>query len=207
MGNMRISTGYLFQNGSECILLPLKVFKFFKNGGHQRRNSRVGWDHREREKATSHWGDIRSLVCEQSHPTREQSLSLELRYYRLVGPSVWKCTCYRAGLCLRRDTGGGVGFLSLSVSCHFVWNLHFPQSIYSHIFILPVSFCSTQIHLSVSMSFLPTFYLVSLCFFLFAVSFFLFSSDHHHYTLSSSLLSCRSLLPSILQILVGSRTI
>lgn len=45
-------------------------------------------------------------------------------------------------------------------------------------------------------------------FFLFAVSFFLFSSHRHRCVLSRSLLSsCPSLLPSILQTSVGSRTI
>lgn len=81
--------------------------------------TRVGWDHRERKKATSHWGDIRSPVGEQSYPAREQSPSLELRYYRLVGPSVWTCTCCKAGLCLRRDSGGGRR-LSAVIFCFFL---------------------------------------------------------------------------------------
>lgn len=68
----------------------------------------------ERERVASHLGDIRSLVCEQSLPAGEQSRSLGLRYYKLVGPCVWKCTCCRAGLWLRRDTGGGVGLFCLS---------------------------------------------------------------------------------------------
>lgn len=165
-------------------------------------DSRVGWDHRNGEKASSHWGDFRSLICEQSSPTREQRLSLQLRYYRLVGPSVWKCTCCRAGLWLRRDTGGGVdSSVLLFVSCHFVCNLQSPHGIYLHIYF---SFCSTQ-KLPVSVSFLPPCYLIVVCFFLFAVSFFLFFSDHHHYTPTSSLFSCRSLLPFILQMLVAEQ--
>lgn len=107
--------------------------------------------------------------------------------------------------------GAGVGFSGgLSVSCQFVWDLLSTHSIYSHTFTAPVRFCSPRTRLFVSRtSFSIIFYLVSLWFFLFAVSFFLFSSDHHHYAPSSSLLStCRpSLLPSILQMLVGSRTI
>lgn len=94
------------------ILLPRRRWQnISKTGGHQRRNWRgAGLDQVERERAASHLGDIRSVVCEQSRPAGEQSRSLELRYYRLVGPSVWKCTCRRAGLRLRRDTGGGSGF-------------------------------------------------------------------------------------------------
>lgn len=88
---------------------------FFKNGGHQRRKRRAGWDRAEREKASSHLGDIRSVLCEQSRPTGEQSWSLELGYYRLVGPCVWKCTCRRAGLWLWRLTVGGGGFFGLPV--------------------------------------------------------------------------------------------
>lgn len=55
---------------------------------------------------TSHFGDIRSAVCEQSRPAGEQSRSLELRYYKPVGPCVWKCTCCGAGVRYRRDVGG-----------------------------------------------------------------------------------------------------
>lgn len=183
-----------------------------KNGGHRRRNRRVGLDQVEREKVTSHLGDIRSLACEQSRPTGEQSRSLELRYYRLVGPSVWKCTCRRAGLQLRMDVGGGVGFFG-AVSCQSVC-LHFTHSIYSH---TTHVYCS-RMFLRVSNTgfssaclFYYLFYLVSLWFFLFAVSFFLFSSDTIIMPLpppSSLLSSCRpSLLPSIPQTLVGSRTI
>lgn len=112
----------------------------------------VGLNQEQSESAASHLGSIRFLDCEQSRPAGEQSRSLEQRYYRLVGPSVWKCTCRRAGLQLRRDTGGGVGFYgSLSVSCQFV-----TYSIYSH------SYCSClsahpQTDLFVFCIFLPSF--------------------------------------------------
>lgn len=89
----------------------------------------------EREKAASHSVDIRSLVCEQSPPSEEQSRSLELRHYRLVGPSVWKCTCRRAGLWLRKDIGGRAGFFSgPSVSCQFVWDLYSTQYLLTNIY-------------------------------------------------------------------------
>lgn len=109
-------------------------------------DSRVGWDHRNGEKASSHWGDVRSLICEQSSPTREQRLSLQLRYYRLVGPSVWKCTCCRAGLWLRRDTGGGVdSSVLLFVSCHFVCNLQSPHGICLHIYFSRIFLLNSEV--------------------------------------------------------------
>lgn len=141
---------------------------------------------------------IRSLVCEQSSPTREQRLSLKPRYYRLVGPSVWECTCCRAGLWLRRDTGGGVDFfVPLSVSCHFVWNLHSPQYLLTHIYFscIFLLYSDTLVCLNVfSTTILPhRALLLPICW------------PPSHYTLSSSLLSCRSLLPSILQMLVAEQ--
>jgi len=112
-----------------------------KNEVHQRGSRGVEWDQGERVKVTGHWGDIRSLLCEQSPATGEQSRSLELRYCRLVGPSVWKCTCRRAGLWLWTVAWGGVGFSGgLSVSCQFVWDLHYTHSSYSYIF--TASVCS-----------------------------------------------------------------
>lgn len=134
----------------------------------------------------SHLGDIRSLGCEQSRPAGEQSRSLELRYYRLVGPSAWKCTCRRAGLRLRGDTGGGGGLfwrpVCLSVSCQFVC-IGFTAFTHTRSLFL---FCSPHTHVCLLLVFSVIFYLVSRLFFLFAVSFFLFSSDHHHYAASSS---------------------
>lgn len=116
------------------------------------------------------------MVCEQSRPAGEQSRSLELRYYRLVGPSVWKCTCRRAGLRLRRDTGGGSGFSgclsAVNVSAfHSQYLLTHVHS--SRMFLLTSNTLACLLHV-----FSLIFYLVSLRFFLFAVSVFLFSSDH-----------------------------
>lgn len=107
----------------------------FKNEGHQWRCGGVNQGHEEKEKAASQWGDIRSAVCEQSLRTGEQSRSLELRYYRLVGPSVWTCTCLSAGHGLWRDAGGGAEvFGGLSVSCQAV--LHLTYSSYWNILLV-----------------------------------------------------------------------
>lgn len=98
---------YILNKEVFCFLaVSDNIPNIFKNGGHQRRKRSLWSERAEREKAASHLGDIRSLGREQSRPTGEQSRSLELRYHRLVGPSVWKCTCRRAGLQLRRDIGG-----------------------------------------------------------------------------------------------------
>lgn len=96
------------------------------------------------------WETSGLCSCEQSSPTGEQSRSLELGYYRLVGPCVWKCTCCRAGLQLWRDSGGGVGFFgSLSVSCQSVWDLHSTHSYDSLLFNISECFCSPLKHLHV----------------------------------------------------------
>lgn len=170
----------------ECRLHVMSdcIQNVFKNGGHQRRKRRAGWDRAEREKASSHLGDIRSVLCEQSRPTGEQSWSLELGYYRLVGPCVWKCTCRRAGLWLWRLTGGGgeedfgPPVCQLSVSLRPV----FHSCSFLTLFLCVSAHCENTSITHVS----PLiFYLLLSSFFLFAVSFFLFSSDHHHYTSAS----------------------
>lgn len=147
----------------------------------------IGLDRVEREKASSHLGDIRSVLCEQRLPAGEQSRSLELRYYRLPGPSAWKCTCRRAGLGSRRDTGGG-GWASLfffflwsvclCVSCHSVCSS--PRRVHS--LSPPLVTCSHAYsslvcllyHLSPRLSLL-----LPICCFLFPVL-------HHHCSPSSS---------------------
>lgn len=60
-------------------------------------------------------------VCVNSHPAGEQSRRLERPYCKLVSPCVWTCTCWRAGLWLRGDAGGGVTVSArLSIRCQFV---------------------------------------------------------------------------------------
>lgn len=54
-------------------------FKNFSQAGEQEQEG-VELDQPKTESAASHLGDIRSVVCEQSHPAGEQSRSLELRY-------------------------------------------------------------------------------------------------------------------------------
>lgn len=184
------------------------IFKFLQGWrAPEKEQKGVELNQPERERVASHLGDIRSLVCEQSRPAGEQSRSLELRYYKLVGPSVWKCTCCRAGLQLRRDIGGGVGFF-LAVFLSAVNLSEFNSQVFTNTHLL---FMYLSAHLKHTL--LPVlsivFYL-SLWFFLFAVSFFLFSSLTTIIMLRPAphLSSCRPLLlPSILQMLVGSRTI
>lgn len=61
-------------------------------------------------------------MCVNSHPAGEQSRRLELPYCQLVSPCVWTCTCWRAGLWLRGDAGGGVTVSArLSIRCPFVY--------------------------------------------------------------------------------------
>lgn len=155
----------------------------------------------ERERVASHLGDIRSLVCEQSHPAGEQSRSLGLRYYKLVGPCVWKCTCCRAGLWLRRAAGGGVGLFCLSAV-----NLsEFNSYIFTNTHLLYFSVHLTHALLHVLLSSFTSF---------FSSSYLLFPFSYSPLTTiitvrpAPLLSSCRPLLlPSILQMLVGSRTI
>lgn len=177
----------------------------FKNGGHQRRKRRLGLDQAEREKAASHLGDIRSAVREQSRPTggTKQESGAELSQtgwpLRLEVYVPQSRTPVEKG-----HWGAGWAFWAVCLSAVSLSETCIPLIVFTHWLFLCVLFVSCT-------SSSIVFYLVSLCFFLFAVSFFLFSPDHHHHNVPLPpplLSSCRpSLLPSILQMLVGSRTI
>lgn len=117
------------------------------------------------------------MVCEQSHPAGEQSRSLELRYYKLVGPRVWKRTCCLAGVWRRGNTGGGVGCSSgLTVSCQLVGA---QLGLFTDTRTPCLLCCSPQTlvceHLPSSFTALL---LLPICCFLFPI----LLSDHHHLT-------------------------
>lgn len=73
-----------------------------------------------------------SGFCVNAHPAGEQSRRLELTYCKLVGPSVWTCTCCRAGLRARGDAGGAgrggrpaVNQVSVCQVGTFTWSIVF----------------------------------------------------------------------------------